>query len=108
MANNKMAAKPMYKCGICDTTYDSIEERTACEQACLQKQKEEAKKAELERKTKEREARYEEVCAALDHDNKLKKAYLEDYGCFVYETDMNYVYENDFSDLVKKLWYKLP
>ena len=34
-----------YKCGVCGRGYDTIDERSQCEQVCLRKQKEEAEKA---------------------------------------------------------------
>ena len=39
---NKIYSKPQYKCGICGTIFDSIEERMNCEANCIKKQKEEA------------------------------------------------------------------
>ena len=105
---NKMAAKPMCKCGICDNVYDSIEKRSSCEQACLRKQVEEAKKEEEKRKVKEREVRYVEVCDAINKANKLQNEYLKDYGYFAYNSTGDFVCGSDIVDISRKFWNMLP
>lgn len=108
MENNKMAVKPMYKCAICDKTYNTIEERSNCERKCLIEEQVKAKKAEEERLVKERETRYKEVCEAINKANELKKAYLEDYNCFVYDTTSDFVCDADIRDFVRSFWNRLP
>lgn len=108
MEDKKIAVKPIYKCGICDKTYETIEERMNCERKCLIDEQVKAKKAEEERLAKERETRYKEVCEALNKANELKDAYLEDYGCFVYDATHEFVRDTDIRDFVKKFWYQLP
>lgn len=108
MENNKMAVKPMYKCAICDKTYETIEERSNCERKCLIDEQVKAKKAEEERVAKERETRYKEVCEAINKANDLKEKYLEDYGCFVYDATHEFTYDTNIRDLVNKLWFRLP
>ena len=108
MSNNKMAVKPMYKCAICESVFETIEERMNCERKCLIDEQIKAKKAEEERKAKERDTRYKEVCEALDKANELKRAYLDDYGCFVYDSTHEFTCDTDITDLVKKFWYQLP
>lgn len=83
---NKMYAKPQYKCAICDTVYDDLKQRVACESACLKKQEEEAKKtAELKKKQEH------DKCKAFT-DTKVTEAinamreYEKKYGFYTYET----------------------
>lgn len=108
MEENKMTTKSMYKCAFCDSVYENIEERMNCERKCLIDQQTKAKKEAEEQKAKERDARYKEVCEALNKANELRQKYLEDYGCFVCETDIDFVYDNDIRDFVRKFWYQLP
>lgn len=79
---NNIYGKLQYKCGICGNVYDSIEDRMKCEQACIHKKKEAAKKAEAEKLIKEKEARKKELDEALKHAGKLLKAWNKDYGYY--------------------------
>ena len=75
----------MYKCEICNNTYENLEERIACETKCLADRKiaeEKRKKAELEEK---KEARKAEVAEAQKKYLELLEAYVEDYGMFSLE-----------------------
>ena len=81
---NKMYTKPQYKCGICGKIYESIQDRTNCEQSCLKKQQEEEKKAAEAKKKAEQKSRQQEVSAALDNAYALINKYIEDYGKFEY------------------------
>lgn len=76
--------KPQYRCAICNTPYDEIEDRMKCEQKCLKKQEEERKKRKQEAmKAKEKE-RYQEVVDAVNKACDLYNKYLKDYGSFTY------------------------
>lgn len=98
---NKMYAKPQYKCGVCGEIFDSIAERANCEFKCIKKQEEEAKKAAEARKKEEHEARYKELVDAYDNFNKLLKKYTHDYGTFVWNnTDIP-----TFSKLIDHFWF---
>ena len=77
---NKIYSKPQYKCGICGTIFDSIEERMNCEANCIKKQKEAAKKAAEAKRKAEKETRKTEVTAAIKRANKLLEEYIKDYG----------------------------
>lgn len=79
---NKIYTKPMYKCGICNKAYNSIEERTKCEQTCLKKQAEEAAKAAELKKQKEKEGRKAELDAELKYAAELLSNYIKDYGSY--------------------------
>lgn len=117
MADNKMAVKPMYKCGICDSVHETIEKRMNCEQKCLKEQKEKAKKAaEAEAKAK-RDAEYKEVCDAIakaekfeKEAEKLKKAFIKKHGYFSYSnsTQEEDEYEDDLYDFLRKFGWMLP
>ena len=82
--DNKVCAKPMYKCAVCDEVYDSIAQRTKCEQACLKKQEEEERKAAELKKAEEYEARKNEVDDAFNKAYELKDKFVRDYGRYTY------------------------
>lgn len=84
MDTNSIYSKPMYKCGVCGNTYESIAERMNCEQACLKKQEEEAKKAAEAKKNAEKDVRKAEVHQAIKNASDLIHDYIEDYGYFDY------------------------
>ena len=81
---NKMYTTPKYKCGVCSTVYDSIEDRMNCEQTCIAKQKVEAKRVAEEKRKAEQEARKAELDMAIENVIKLKNAYIKDYGSYRY------------------------
>ena len=76
--------KEAYKCGICNKSYDKIEDRMACECKCYK----ELKEAEEEKRKQELEAakqsRKEEVDVAYRKYLELRGAYLKDYGHYTY------------------------
>ena len=76
--------KPQYTCGVCKTSYDTIQERAKCEMSCVKKIEEEERKAAEVKKKQEQETRYNEVNAALDNVYALLNKYIEDYGPFKY------------------------
>ena len=82
---NKMYSNPQYKCGICGTIFDSIEERMNCEAKCIRKQKEEAKKAAEAKVKEERETRRAEVTAAIERASELLNQFISDYGTYSYD-----------------------
>ena len=102
MRENKMYSKLQYKCGICDTVYNSIEERVKCETACLKKKKEEERKAAEMKKQQEQKARKKEVDEAVKKAKELKDKYVEDYGCYVNCCTMSYD-DLPFTDLIRML-----
>lgn len=77
--------KPQYTCGICKTSYDSIQERANCELTCVNKIKDEERKAEEAKKQAIKEARKADVDHAYKTFTELAKAYAEDYGVYEYE-----------------------
>lgn len=89
MDMDKMCAKPMYKCAVCGGVYDSIAQRMNCEQACLKKQEEEAKKAAERKRAAEYEARKREVDIAFDHAYELKEKFLKDYDSYTYSKSVS-------------------
>ena len=82
--NNKMHYKPTYKCGICGKEYPTIAERMKCEQTCLRKQEEDAKRLAEEKKKVEQDARRAEVTNAIDNAYDLLEKYMKDYGTYNY------------------------
>ena len=95
---NNCFTKPMYKCAICDQVYDSITQRMHCEQSCLKKQEEEARKAAEAKKIAEYETRVKEVRDAFKHAYMLRDKLEEDYSSLRF-------YKNDnVSDIIKILF----
>lgn len=75
-----MTKHETYKCGICGSVYETIDERVACETECLAERRavEEAlKKKELEETRKARMEEIENVNAKL---NELVRDFIKDYG----------------------------
>ena len=81
---NKMYANLKYKCAICGEVYDEVKDRMKCESACLRKQAEEAKKVAEEKRKIEQAARKAEVDAAFEKAIALEKAFIKDYGSYIY------------------------
>lgn len=68
-----------YKCAVCGKIYDSIEERIACETACVAKQKREAAeaaRADIEQKKKKL---LEEIKSSVAATEALIKQYREQF-----------------------------
>lgn len=84
---NKTYAKPMYKCALCDTVYESVAERAKCEMSCIAKKEEEDKKAAAEKKLAEKKMRKEAVDEAMSNAFRLAKEYMYDYGSYDYDEE---------------------
>lgn len=92
--DNKVCAKPTYKCAVCGEVYDSIAQRMICEQTCLKKQEEEERKiAELKRVV-DYENLKKKVDDAFDNAYKLKDEFVKDYGRYVYNKTINNLNDN--------------
>ena len=98
-------AKPMYKCGICDTIYESIAERSQCEQACVKKQIEEEKKAAEAKKNAEKNADFTEASIALDNALTLVNKCVEKHGLFQYKGKLKELDMLNMDFLPSKLWH---
>ena len=85
----------MYTCALCGKSYNSVLERSLCEQKCYAKQQEEAKMAAEAKKKAEQETRRAEVTKAIDNAYALMQAYIHDYNTYVY---------NGKSDLFKDVY----
>lgn len=105
MDMNRICATPKYKCAVCGGVYDSIAQRMNCEQACLKKQEEEARKAAEAKKTAEYEVRVAEVNAAFDKAYKLRDKLVADYGKYKYQRNVSNVDEcNSLDDVFNFLF----
>lgn len=96
--------KKAYECGICNKSYDNIEDRMACEYKCYTEHKaeeEKRKKAELE---KAKEARKEEVDLAYKKYLELRGAYLKDYGSYAYSSSRDYQYDPNIWESFWRNW----
>ena len=85
MENNTFYCRPAYKCGICGAEYPTVAERMMCEQACIKKQEEDAKRLAEEKKKAEQDTRRAEVTQAIDNACNLLNKYMEDYGRYNYD-----------------------
>ena len=97
-------AKPQYKCAICGEIYDDVQNRMNCEMKCLKKQQEEEKRAAEAKAKAERNARQQEVTAALDNAFALVNKFVEEYGTYRYNgkiTDLDMAKMDLFPN---KLW----
>ena len=97
---NQIHCKRAYKCGICDTEYESVQDRMSCEMKCIKKQQEEEKRAAEEKRQAEQKMRKEAVDEAVQRAVKLYRDYVHDYGHYEYEGEL---VENLF--FPSKLWH---
>ena len=93
---NNMYTKPMYKCAICDTVHETVSARMKCEQTCLKRQEEEAKKAAELKKQQEHAARKSDADAKVKAAIDAVSAYTKDYGFYTYDGDVT----NMISDII--------
>ena len=98
---NKMYAKPQYKCAICGSVYDDLKNRVNCESACIIKQEEEAKKAAELKKKEEQATRHAEVTKLIDDACEALTEYIKLYGEYEYESSE----EVEEPDVLKLLHY---
>lgn len=102
---NNMNEKPQYKCAICGEPYDDVPSRMNCEMKCLKKKQEEEKKAAEAKKKAEKDARQQEVSAALDNAYALINKYVEDYGSFTYNGKYKGLDMLNMDFFPSKLWH---
>lgn len=69
-----------FKCEICGKTYDTIEERAACEMACAKKKKAAAEAAVKEAQDKEKKALREKITSSIAVTDALVKEYESKFG----------------------------
>ena len=69
-----------YKCAVCGKIYDSIEERIACETACVEKQKHEAAEAARADLEQKKAKLLEEIKASIAATEALVKQYREQFN----------------------------
>lgn len=92
-ACNEDNNKAHYRCAICGKSYDTIDERVACETKCLasrKKAQEELKKKKLE---EEKAARKDEIEKKYKELTTLVKDYCHDYGSLKIDDDP-YLFDN--------------
>lgn len=94
----------IYECAVCGTKHITIEERTKCETACVNKLKElEAKRAAEKKKAEEEKSRTE-VMEAYAHFQKLMKEHVAKYGSIAWHEESN----NDIESIVDKVLKDQP
>ena len=84
---NRMYAKPQFKCGICGEIYDELKDRNQCEAKCIKNQEIEAKKAAEAKKKEEQPIRKAKVDEAYKTYIKLRDDYVKDYCVYEYADD---------------------
>ena len=72
--------KTIFKCGFCQKVYGSIEDRMKCEQKCLYEKQESDRLAEKKRLLEEQKSRQKELIECYKRLERLRDAYIEDYG----------------------------
>lgn len=82
MDDNKIYAKTMYKCGVCGNTYEELEDRVACESACLKKKKEEVTRAEKLKYEADKKKHYEDTVDACKKADNMIREHIARYGEF--------------------------
>lgn len=103
--DNNVYSKPTYKCAICGEVYDNVQARMQCEMKCIKKQEEEEKKAAEAKMKAEKDARQQEVSAALDNAYALIGKYIEDYGSFTYNGQYKGLDMLNMDHFPSKLWH---
>lgn len=98
--------KPTYKCGICDSAYESIQQRMNCEMSCLKKQKEKEKAAAAAKLKAEKNTRFSEASAAIDNALALVNKCVEDYGEFSYNGKLEGSIEPIRNYFPSRLWHR--
>lgn len=68
-----------YKCAVCGKIYDSIEERIACETACVEKQKREAAEAAHADLEQKKAKLLDEIKSSIAATDALVKQYREQF-----------------------------
>lgn len=68
-----------YKCAVCGKIYDTIEERIACETACVEKQKREAAEAARADIEQKKTKLLEEIKSSIAATEALVKQYREQF-----------------------------
>lgn len=96
---NKVYAKPIYKCSLCGTVHDDVVSRAHCEIYCNNKRLEKEQKAAEEKKKAEYQSRLSEVDAAFDKAYDLKDKFVKDYGAYMYSRDVcnKFAHDNVFN-----------
>ena len=100
-----MIDKTTYKCGICGTEHETVQQRMNCEMACVKKQQEEEKKKAEAKKKAEKKADFEEASAALDNALSLVNKCIEKHGSFKYEGKLNDLELLNMDFFPSKLWH---
>lgn len=98
---NKMYAKPQYKCAICGTIFDDLRDRINCEAECLMKQEVEEKKAAELKKKEAQETSNAHVTKLINEAYAALTEHIDKYGEYEHENED----EDDMSNMIKFLHY---
>ena len=97
--------KQLYKCAICCSEYETIQDRANCETACVKKVLEAEKKAAAAKIEAEKDERFAEASSALDNALALVNKCVEDYGSFKYNGKLDILEKLNMDFFPSKLWH---
>lgn len=86
-----------YTCGICGKTYESIEERSTCEAACIVKRNDEAEKKKLKEHNAKRKESEKAIYDALSNLNEMLAKHFKEYETLSLNKHypyLNYIFKN--------------
>lgn len=87
----------MYHCAICGESYETVEERAACESKCLIERKKADEEKKREEYEKNRKASEKEIYAALSFANEAIAKHVKEYKTLSLEKNypyLKYVFSN--------------
>lgn len=77
---NNINNEKIYKCAICGKEYETIEDRSKCEIACIEKVKAKAEAEKKKRLEEEKNVRKADIEKKYIELNELVKSFIKDYG----------------------------
>lgn len=77
---DEVSNKMVYHCAICGKSYDTVDERVACETKCLAARKKAQAEIEKKKLEEKKTTRKEEIEKKYKELSTLVKNYINDYG----------------------------
>ena len=93
-----------WKCSICGSAFKTIKERANCELICSSKLEEEMKKAVEAQKKEEQKNDKMAVDHAYEEFFKLRDAYVEKYGSYIYRSTTTKERETGWDDMMRYIF----
>lgn len=89
-----------FVCGYCGAEYETIHDRTKCEDKCYRTEQIRIRKEEEEARKKEKDIRSKEIRDVYKNYTELQNAFYKDYGHRVSVTN-----KNDYADMFDDLLF---